>query len=126
MLCGVVAELEPKQIYRFVYVTVADDDVFVVDRLRAACQNTVTKAVVTVLNQNALIFTVFRKLFGIYTLASLKHHRIVVNVEIAILDQHVVTDIYVYSVRAWRSDREVRCQDIAIQIFYMVTLVDMR
>ena len=126
MLCGVVAELEPEQIYGFIHMTVADDDIFVMDGLGAAGQNTVTEAVVTVLNQNALIFTVFRKLFGIYTLAALKHHRIVVNVEIAIFDQHVVTDIYVYSVRAWRSDREVRCQDIAIQIFYMVTLVDMR
>jgi hypothetical protein len=50
MLCGIVTELEPKQIYRFVHVTVADNYVFVMDRLRAAGKNAVREAVVTILN----------------------------------------------------------------------------
>lgn len=124
VLRGVVAELEPKQIYGFVYVTVADDDVFVVDGLGSAGQSSVAEAVVAILNQNTLIFAVFGKLVGIYALATLEHHRVVVDVEVAVLDKYVVTNVYINGVRAWRSDGGVRSEDLTIQIPYVVALVD--
>jgi hypothetical protein len=124
VLGGVVAELEPKQIYGFVYVTVADDDVFVVDGLGSAGQSSVAEAVVAILNQDTLIFAVFGKLVGIYALATLEHHRVVVDVEVAVLDEYVVANVYINGVGAWRSDRGVRSEDLTIQIPYVIALVD--
>ena len=98
MLSGIVAELEPEHIYRLLHVTAADDDVFVMDRFRAAGQNAVAISVAAILDQNTLILAVFGKIFCAYTLAALQYNGIVVDVKPTALDQHVGADVNIDSV----------------------------
>ena len=125
MLSGIVAELEPEHIYRLLHATAADDDVFVMDRFRAAGQNAVAISVAAIFNYNTLIFTVFGKLVSIYTLSALENHRIVVDVEAAALDQHVRAGIDVNSIGAWCSNGSVWSANGTIQILYVVAFIDM-
>ena len=125
MLCGVVAELEPKQIDCFVNVAVADYYVFIVYRFRAAGKHSVAVAVSAILHNYILIFAVFGKRGGIFSLAALQHYRVVVDVYIAVFYQHVTADVDIDSVGAWRQYRRVGSEDIAIQIFDAVAFVDM-
>ena len=101
-------------------------------RLRAQGQTTVYLAVSAVLHEDPLSGAVGLVLVGPGTLSALDHHSVVVDMHETTVNEHVGADINVDSVRGGSATRGIlrpdvlrRSVDVAAQVAYMVTPIDM-
>ena len=94
------------------------------DALRPEGQAAVAEAVAAVLDQHPLGDAVFGQGVGPGALAALEHHRVVVDLKAAALDQHVGADVQVDGVGAGGLDRAAGRKDPAVQVPHMVAAVE--
>ena len=100
VLGGVGSHLEPEHACCRLDVDASQDDITVVERLRAECKATVYLAIGTVLDDDVRVGTVGGIFVGPCTLSALEHDSIVVDMHVAAVNQHVLTDVEVDGIAA--------------------------
>ena len=132
MLRRVGTHLQPQDAAGLVNLTVAQNDVAVVQRFRSKRQTAVYLAVTAVLNDNAFSGTVGLVLIGPGALATFDNNGIVVDMHEAAINEYVVANININGIARRCSSLGIfgpdifrRRIDVTVKVAHMVTPVDM-
>ena len=125
VLWGIRAHFQPQQVAGVVDMQPANHHIAVMYGVRAAGQTAMAKSITTVLHEDAFVHAVFGQSVCPWSASALQHNGIIVDFQIAVLDQYIRADIQVNRIGAGGRDRLGRGVDAAIQIPDAAAAVEM-